>query len=211
MKSKLKHVFPLSHSQDGLLFRDIYTKNEKCCDEYIVQVITEFSSQLDVELLQKIFCDIADCYDVLKTGFVWERVKKPLQFVVEKADIKICKFTVNNQTDYLGDFLKQDRKKKFDLTSPPLFRINYIQDSCNGKYILVWTCHHILMDGWSSRTILHELFSCYASAINNGKYKVTDRPAFINYVNWLNSVDPSNAFAFWRKALDGINNPSILS
>ena len=41
-----------------------------------------------------------------------------------------------------------DRAAGMDLTTPPLQRLNLIRTGSNRHWI-IWTYHHLLMDGWS--------------------------------------------------------------
>jgi hypothetical protein len=53
-------------------------------------------------------------------------------------------------------FLEEDRQQGFNLKKPPLIRLTLIQLSPQ-KYYLIWTQHHIILDGWSSGLVIREL------------------------------------------------------
>ncbi|MDO1900800.1 condensation domain-containing protein, partial [Escherichia coli] len=56
----------------------------------------------------------------------------------------------------LESYAQVARRKGFDLTREPLLRIAVIRVG-EGRHHLVYTNHHILMDGWSGSRLLGEV------------------------------------------------------
>ena len=55
---------------------------------------------------------------------------------------------------------------------------------------MIWTCHHILMDGWSSSRLFGEVMQFYAQGhvpTRNGRYR--------EFIEWLQRQD--------QRALEG--------
>src|SRR5690606_7688445 len=56
---------------------------------------------------------------------------------------------------------RDERERPFDLERPPLQRLVLVRQS-DARCQLIWTHHHVLMDGWSSALWVEELFRAYS-------------------------------------------------
>jgi hypothetical protein len=54
-----------------------------------------------------------------------------------------------------------DRERGFDLQNPPLLRLCLLR-TADDRHRLIFTCHHILMDGWSNSRMFGEVLQDYA-------------------------------------------------
>ncbi|MEU4734377.1 amino acid adenylation domain-containing protein, partial [Streptomyces fradiae] len=66
---------------------------------------------------------------------------------------------------------------------------------------VVWTFHHILLDGWSLPLVMADLFTAYRGGA------LPARPAFRDYHAWLSEQDTEAAHAYWRDVLAGYDTP----
>ena len=156
-KSNIDKIYPLSPMQEGLLFRSLYTSS----DQYLVQEILHLSFTLQVELFKQSWQKVIEQYDILRTGFLWDGIKKPIQFVLKSIIIPFKE--INLSLDFDNQFknlIDADREELFDLTVPPIFRVTVIQKSFEDFYI-IWSRHHILLDGWCSNTIISQVLLVY--------------------------------------------------
>jgi Condensation domain len=78
-------------------------------------------------------------------------------------------------------------------------------------YEIIWTHHHILLDGWSVSLIIKDVALDY-DAICNGTPGVTrhSRP-YRDFIGWLQRQHSAEAEAFWRGALKGYTMLTPLS
>ncbi|MCC1705880.1 hypothetical protein KSI34_24940, partial [Salmonella enterica subsp. enterica serovar Indiana] len=79
----------------------------------------------------------------------------------------------------LQDLIEADNREGFDLLAAPLMRLTLVKLPAEQLY-LVWTHHHILLDGWSSSRLLAEVFEVY-----NGKTPEPKRGKYRDYIAWL--------------------------
>ena len=79
----IQDIYPLSPMQSGLLFHTIYAPKS---DAYFVQTIFELE-EVNNEALRKAWQKVSDHYPILRTGFLWEKYKKPLQYVLETVEV----------------------------------------------------------------------------------------------------------------------------
>jgi amino acid adenylation domain-containing protein len=103
----------------------------------------------------------------------------------------------------LRRLLADDRAMGMDLTRAPLTRVAIVQVT-DDRVRLVWTFHHILLDGWSAFHVLSDVLAGYAGAT-----PVVRRP-FRDYVAWLSDQDEAAAAEYWRDTLSGLGAPTRL-
>ena len=160
---KITDIYQLSPMQSGLLFQALYAP---ASDPYFVQGIFTLEGKLDTQALQSAWQIVSDHHPVLRSGIIWEKLEEPLQYVLESAEVPFeCydwQAIENKQQQHimLEDFIQADWKKGFDLSKAPLLRltlIKYAQD----KHYLIWSHHHILIDGWCGPIILGDVLKTY--------------------------------------------------
>ena len=53
------------------------------------------------------------------------------------------------------------------------------------EYKVIWSSHHILMDGWCSGIIMKDFFALYSAEKNNHAISLKMPTPYVNYINWL--------------------------
>ena len=77
-----------------------------------------------------------------------------------------------------------EAKTPFDLSAGPLLRTTLYQLG-DEDHILALTIHHIAIDGWSVKLLMHELASYYAAAIEGRSPTLPDLPVqYADYAYW---------------------------
>ncbi|MBE9211187.1 amino acid adenylation domain-containing protein [Plectonema cf. radiosum LEGE 06105] len=204
-KSKnIESIYSLSPMQEGLLFHTLY---EGESGVYFEQLSFNLSGNLNVTVFEQAWQRVVERHPVLRTLFVWENSKKPLQVVRKKVNLPWANYDWRNlsaveQEEKFQTFLQVDRDKGFELDKAPLMRNTLIRLS-EQTYKFIWSSHHLLTDGWCLPIILKEVFTFY-EALNKGEdlYLPSLRP-YKDYINWLQKQDFSTAKAFWQQTLQG--------
>ena len=78
---------------------------------------------------------------------------------------------------------------------------------------VVWTFHHLLLDGWSVFHVLTDVFAAHAALATGhppDPARPAARPPFRNYLHWLARQDHAQAETYWRHTLTGLDNPASL-
>ena len=73
---------------------------------------------------------------------------------------------------------------------------------------MVWTVHHIVVDGRACTLVLKDVFGCYEAQMQGRTVELPVRRAFSDYVNWTRHLDSSQASQFWSEKLKGFANPT---
>jgi amino acid adenylation domain-containing protein/non-ribosomal peptide synthase protein (TIGR01720 family) len=204
-------IYPLSPMQQGMLFHSLYAPESGV---YIEITSCQFSADLNIAAFEKAWQMLVDRHEILRTAFVWEELKQPLQVVYHQVPVAIevtdwQHLELSQVPDALMDFLSSQQQQGFRLTQAPLQRL-YLMRLANHKYQFVWVIHHLLVDGWSSPLIFQELLNNY-EAFSSGKSWVPQPAApYRNYISWLSQQDHAAAEAFWRERLEGFDTPTSL-
>jgi len=71
------------------------------------------------------------------------------------------------------------------------------------RYELIWSHHHILMDGWCMGIILNEFRQLYSSSVKGASLQLAATPPYSNYIGWLEEQDSKGGLDYWKEYLEG--------
>ncbi|MCO6716932.1 condensation domain-containing protein, partial [Streptomyces sp. CHB19.2] len=66
------------------------------------------------------------------------------------------------RTEHLEDLRADDLARGIDLAAAPLMRLTLVRLP-DARLHLLWTSHHLILDGWSLAQVLTEVFEEYAA------------------------------------------------
>ena len=139
---------------------------------------------MDVDTFEKAWEYVINRHEVLRSVFVWEEVEKPLQAVYQRLPFTIHQedwstYPHEERVKKLQQFLNVDRRKGFLLDEAPLMRVTAIKEAKEETRI-IWTHHHILLDGWSVSLVFSEVMEVYLKMI---KGELLTLPKSLPYKN----------------------------
>ncbi|MCY8517202.1 non-ribosomal peptide synthetase [Bacillus atrophaeus] len=212
-KMDIEKVYCLTPMQEGMLFHSIV---EKEANSYFEQVSFEWIGDFSLEHLEKSFNHLFHKYDILRTIFIYEKLSKPQQVVLKNRKtninfIDVTRYSEMEQKAFIEDFKNNDITKGFNLSKDILMRLTVIKIKDDVHQIIL-SFHHIILDGWSLGIVIKELFHMY-SKVSKGEYlsrKFDSSMDFVNYIDWIQKQDRSNAFKYWKKYLAGIEHQTFL-
>ncbi|MGX1187344.1 amino acid adenylation domain-containing protein/non-ribosomal peptide synthase protein (TIGR01720 family) [Pseudomonas sp. F-14 TE3623] len=202
---QLDDLYPLSPMQQGLLFHTLY---EQAAGEYINQLRVDVQG-IDPERFLGAWQATVDAQDILRTGFVWQgELEQPVQIVHKQVQLP---FTVldwrerGDQVQALRERADAERQQGFDLSQAPLLRLVLVQTAVDSWH-LIYTHHHILMDGWSNSQLLGEVLQRYS-----GRAPVSSVGRYRDYIGWLQRQDAQSSQDFWSEPLASLQEPTRLA
>jgi len=221
MKRAVQDIYPLSPTQRGLLFHSLYGESQT--GAYIVQVSYILQGKLDRTAFEQAWQQLIARHTILRTAFVWDNLESPVQVVGKQATLPIHwqdwqSLSAEQQNNNLSDLLVEDRAGGFSLSNAPLMRINAIQLAPN-RYRILWTHHHILLDGWSLPLLMKEWIDFYQSVCESTDALSSDikipasfseAPPYRDYIAWLQQQNIDHAKQFWKERLAGFTAPTSL-
>ena len=209
---RVESVYPLSPMQQGMLFHAVLGRDE---NPYLVQLDLTLRGPLDPAAFAGAWRETMDAHSALRSSFAWDGLAEPLQ--VAETDVELP-WTVEDWRALSPDerearleaYLADDRRRGFDLSRAPLMRFALFRTG-EEEHRLVWTQHHLLLDGWSGAQVLREVLARHGGFVRAGRTPELplSRP-YRDFVAWLRARDEVEAEAFWRCALRGFRAPTPL-
>ncbi|WP_171239308.1 non-ribosomal peptide synthetase [Ruegeria sp. HKCCA5491] len=199
-------ILPLTPAQQGMLF---HTVGEAALGgQYVAVISCALNGPLDPNRLKRAFKAMLAGRDALHAGFVWEGVKQPVQAVREEINLPWTELDwsgVRNVDQRWDDLLRLEQIRRFDLKKPPLMAVTLIKLS-DSAWRLVWTAHHLISDGWSTRVALQDVCASY----RNPNAVRDQAPSFKSYLIWQRKQKNLTNRAFWTDQFSGLTEPSTL-
>jgi amino acid adenylation domain-containing protein len=203
-ESDIQDICPLTPMQEGFLFQSLYDRDSEA---YFVQMSFRFKGELRPELFRQTWHMLCARHAVLRSIFVHEGLSRPAQVVLKQRPLEIT-FTdlrhlaAGKRQQHIAQFQRQDRRRGFNLDRDVLMRIAAFQTR-PAEYHVLWSYHHILIDGWSLSILQREFVQIY-TALTQGQAPAL--PAVFpygNYLRWLESQDREAARCYWEDYLSG--------
>lgn len=210
-KTNVEDIYPLSPMQEGMLFHRLFAPHSGV---YVEQQSWSYQGDLNLIALSQAWQEAINRHHILRTAFIYENREKPLQVVSRNVTFKWAQYdwselSPEEQRSQLADFLKADRERGFHLSAPPLTRLTVIRMR-EDKYEVIWTHHHLLLDGWSVPLLLNEVGLCYQHFAHGQSFSLEHPRPYRDYITWLKRQDLMKAEHFWRERLQGVAGPTPL-
>jgi amino acid adenylation domain-containing protein len=210
-KKDIEAIYPLSPSQQGMLFETLSAPDSGL---YVEQAVCPLRGEVDFAAFKQAWQQVVARHAVLRTSFVWRDREEPLQVVLRRVELPIechdwCGMPEDEQQFQLEAYLGADRRLGFRLSRPPLFRLALFRSGLE-SYHFVWTHHHILMDGWCLSLILEEFLDYYRGHKTGKQPQPDESRPYQSYISWLKQQDRCQAEAFWREMLRDVQAPTPL-
>jgi amino acid adenylation domain-containing protein len=209
--NNIEDIYPLSPMQQGILFHTLYASEP---GTYVIQIGWTLRGALDTAAFRKAWQDVVERHAALRTAFAWERLAEPVQIVwkrlklaVEEQDLRGLEAA--DQAARARRFAEDDWQKGFDPTRAPLVRVALLR-LADDAWRLVWTVHHLLLDGWSTQIVVRDLFALYQAHAQGTPPRLERARPYAEYIGWLLKQDRARVEAFWRQELAGFRAPTPL-
>ncbi|WP_328928131.1 non-ribosomal peptide synthase/polyketide synthase [Streptomyces sp. NBC_00190] len=194
-------VHPLSPMQQGMLFHSLEATDDAA---YVEQMSFVLEGAADIDRLAAAWRETVNASDALRVSVVWEAVDEPVALVHHRVDVPVhtADWTALDATQRAAalDERRTADRADISLDEAPLLRVSLA--ALGGSRIqVVWTFHHLLLDGWSTPRLLEDVFTRYAG----GDPEV--RRPYRDYLEWLGSRDTAAGLDHWRSVLAGFDTP----
>ncbi len=202
-KGKIQDVYTLTPMQEGMLFHALYDRTSAA---YFEQMSYRLHGSLNIEIFRKSLNDVVNRYDILRTAFVNKEADRPVQVVLKEREPgfqfeDISALLPAEKEQRIEEFKIRDKQNLFDLTKDVLFRVMIFKLD-KEEYEIVWSHHHILMDGWCIDILSAELWQIYDSYLENKPYRLPAAAQFREYIKWLEKNNKEDLKKFWQTYLD---------
>jgi amino acid adenylation domain-containing protein/non-ribosomal peptide synthase protein (TIGR01720 family) len=211
-QADVEDVYPLSPMQQGMLFHSLYAPSSGV---YVGQVNCTIQGGLDPAAFERAWQRTVERHPTLRTHFVWQGLDAPLQIVRRRAQIACNRhdwrgLPLGEQRERLAQYLQRDRQRGFAIDRAPLLRLTLIR-TAEDAYDVIWTHHHLLLDGWSLSLVFKDVFAYYAMLAHGREIALAPSRPYRDYIAWIQQQDFAGAEAFWRRTLHGFAAPTPLA
>jgi amino acid adenylation domain-containing protein/non-ribosomal peptide synthase protein (TIGR01720 family) len=207
----VEDLYPLTALQEGILFHAV---RDSLSDPYVQEGRLNIHGRLDAGAFYRAWQAVVSRYEVLRAAFVWRGLERPVQVIQRGIELPMEQLDWRRMTsqDRESQLVARNtaiRAAAWDVSRAPLMRVALIRVG-EQDWELVWHHHHLLLDGWSVARVWADLMDLYPAETLGQTLGLPPAPRFRDYVEWLERQDRTDAEAFWRRMLDGFDEPTPL-
>nr|WP_255408056.1 non-ribosomal peptide synthase/polyketide synthase [Chitinophaga sp. MD30] len=209
-RNQVNGLFRLSNLQEGMLFHTLYNPDSIT---YREQLSAELSL-LDTGIFIRSWELLLDRFSILRSGFYVEDFSILVQCEYKKVPLPVTILDYSameeqQQQEAVRAYEQMDLQRGFDLENPPLMRISLIK-TATAKYRLLWTYHHILLDGWSMPVLMEDLLDTYEALAAGKQVEVGPVDRYGDYIHYLGNLDGEATKTYWQQYLSTLTAPTLL-
>ncbi|EKE99927.1 MULTISPECIES: non-ribosomal peptide synthetase [unclassified Tolypothrix] len=201
-------VLPLSFAQTRLWFLE---QLEPGNSTYNLCRTLKLQGALNVTALEESLNEIIRRHEILRTTFT-SVDGQAVQVINADLSLKIQILNLQNLSPQAQELevqrlVKQAAQQSFDLSTPPLFKTLLLQLAAQ-EYLLIFTIHHIIADGWSAGVIISELAALYESFCTGkssplGELSIQYGDFAVWQHQWLQGEIFQQQMDYWKQQLSG--------
>nr|WP_191910412.1 non-ribosomal peptide synthetase [Microbispora cellulosiformans] len=208
----LVEILPVSPLQEGLLFHALY--DDQTRDVYAEQMALELEGPLDARALRASWEALLERHASLRAGFHQiSGLEHPVQVIVRRAalpwrEVDLSALPLDEARTETQRLADEERARRFDLGAPPLLRVLLVKLATD-QHRMVITLHHVVLDGWSLPILQRELWAAYSEGGDAGT--LAPVTPYREHLAWLGRQDKEAAREAWRRALAGVEEPTLVA
>ena len=129
--------------------------------------------QLQLQTLEQAWRQVQEQHAILRTAFAWDGKQRYVQVVQRRAPVSLLVVDGRGVSkpvllQHLERLKRQERERGFALEQAPLMRVLLVRFA-EQEYGMVWSYHHLLLDGWSVPLVFQDLLQSY-QALREGHH-----------------------------------------
>ncbi|MBF0466512.1 MAG: amino acid adenylation domain-containing protein [Nitrospirae bacterium] len=201
-KENVKNIYSLSPLASGMLYHYL---SDTTSSAYFQQMCFTITGQLNLKVFEDSWNELLKRHDVLRTIFVYKGVPEPLQIVLKerRMDFKYVDLRALTPDESNPEiWLEKDRNSPFNITKDTPMRITVLHTQDN-HYEVIWSFHHILMDGWCTGIIQEEFLTIYNAMISKTSVTLPPVTQYSVYIKWLKQRNYNASAQYWNERLNG--------
>ncbi len=198
-KKNIEAILPLTKLQNMMLQHHLHSPEN---DAGFLQVSVEIHGELNISVWHNAWDAAINQHPALRTSIHWKDLKNAVQVIHKTISFQIEKLS---QGDDLNTYLQNDRARQINLSNTPTIRVTLLPTRSLVHH-MIWSCHHIILDGWSSSLVLQEVLANYHALTENGHHAKRPRLELQDYQNWLKKQPPTESAYFWENLISKESN-----
>lgn len=156
--SNIQDVYPLTHLQQGMLYH--YQLSSEY-DPYIVFTLLGAANRRVLDNYARALQQVIERHDILRTGFVWQGLKAPLQIVCRSAMVPVIEVPEPQEGGDIATYLmtlSQTAEHRIDPRCAPLIKLFITYDSDCEQWVMLRVHHHLLEDHTADELMSEEIY-----------------------------------------------------
>ncbi|WP_431088386.1 amino acid adenylation domain-containing protein [Paenibacillus sp. 8b26] len=208
---ELENVYALTPMQKGMLFHNLMDSQSSA---YFEQVSFDLNGHFHTASFASSLDLLVQRHMSLRTNFYSGVTDEPLQIVYRNKRTELYvedlrELEEDEQGRHILDFTRKDKLRGFKLDQDVLIRVAILRTG-EETYRLIWSFHHIVMDGWCMSLLTNEVFTSYFAILALDQPKQTPVTPYSQYIEWLEQQDHEEAAQYWSTYLSGYEEQSRL-
>ena len=209
-RRNIESIVPLLPLQKALL---LHSASREGDDPGFLQVQFGLRGPLDMARFAQAWRRVVSWHPALRMSTHAPAGRDPMAVIWREVELPFSVDDRHEERDgrtKLKEFLKRDRLEGLDLNAAPVMRVYVIRTEERGFHI-VWSCHHLFIDGWSAAIVLEDVMTAYRALGERSDMTPPISPsAFKDYMAWTAQSDDGKAETYWRARLAGFTGAPAL-
>ncbi|WP_238319400.1 condensation domain-containing protein, partial [Xanthomonas maliensis] len=153
--ANVQDIYPLAPLQEGLLFHHLA---DPIADPYLHSTLLALPTAAQREAFLDALDQVIARHDILRTGFVWQGLRAPVQVVWRKATLSRHLHTVDADDPAAALQAQMHAAETApDLQQAPLIQAHLADDAAHGRWLLGLQHHHLVMDHTTLELLIEEV------------------------------------------------------
>jgi len=209
---EIKYIYPLTYTQERMLFYSLFHPAQ---GTFVQQYVFNIEGIFDIELFKRAICKVVSRYDILRTLFIFKGAQNALQVVLKEREVNVVytNLTEAKAEEYeqlCKEIICKDKEQAFNLWKDSLMRFHVIEGE-GERFCIVWSHHHIILDGWCAGIILTDILGLYREYACGISYKMSTPVPYYKYIKWLQGIDQNKSLSYWKEYLKNIDSSKKIS
>ncbi|MEO1087320.1 MAG: condensation domain-containing protein, partial [Acidobacteriota bacterium] len=184
-------AYRLSALQEAML---IHRLEDVDADSGTLLVEATLGGPLDPGRFRRAWRAAVERHPSLRTALRWRGLEHPAQVVAAPADVDVDIDVEDWRDDPAGQVERargELRGAGLDVTRAPVMAWR-LGRTGEREHVLLWACHHLLLDGWSSALVMREVLDRH-----DGRDPGPEPTPPKRWIDWSRRREPEH---FWREA-----------
>ena len=192
----------------------VFSLSDNRPDPGYIQLKFKIKGTLDKPLFERCWQMVLELHQSMRLT-VQSPINQPSMIVALKAcEINIIwrelqASTKAAQERIIDDIIASNLTEGFDLSSAPAHKL-IVLDTGSDELEVLWSCHHLFLDGWSAIIILNDLAHIYAANARADDLPAIARSGYGDYLRWLKSRSDIDGEHYWKQELRKFSTPTYL-
>ncbi|MDX3853441.1 non-ribosomal peptide synthetase [Streptomyces sp. AK02-01A] len=192
--------------QQGLLYHALKRANGD--DAYVMQSVHRYHCRIRPDVMRDAWQHARRKYPALRLRFEWS--EEPLQVIdnddrpvewrfVDLSEVADC----GEQDARIKELQERDRTEPYDPAAGRLFRV-YLIKQREDLFSLIFSCHHIILDGWSLPVLHDDVHRTYLRLLQGTEIEPAEDGAYVAAQRYW-EAHRNDDVEYWTRQIERID------